>query len=468
MPKHDVFVSYSHDDAADVVTLVKSLRDEGIDVVTDESFQPGRGIELMIREAVNDCRHVALFLTPQWMESRWTSYEAALGRELDPQGELGVVIPLMYRECVLPPRLLEILHVDISDEKKRPTELQRVIKVIKESRSSKLALPLRPQERPVASEAAVTALRRLEAIADTKGIHDALFEFRDYIGEASRQILLLADLKDVHEQLHQLQLQFQAVTTLQVTGVADLRPFAKLYATAIENTLPELEAIARRTSFTSGDLPWIAQFGDLSDPLKEAIALKDNEEMKGLIYTADHLVSTHSQSVNTQLTTAARLLRLPDLIDAMDAICNRAEALQLDAVDLGLLAGGLQALKRLARNLSALIVDHDGWQNAEASLRVVDSTLHDRITNLRLMYPRLVREIEVLDRTGPTTTFEKAREELEAAIDVRNREAAWEPYQTFRRYTVSRFYNVDRSLKRQCDELRFVGAPLTALSEKLA
>ncbi len=468
MPKHDVFVSYSHDDAADVVTLLENLRAEGIDAVTDETFTPGRSIELMIREAVDDCRHVALFLTPRWIESLWTSYEAALGRELDPQGERGVVIPLVYRECVLPPLLLEILHVDISDEKRRPTELQRVIRAIKESRSSKLALPLRPQERPVAAEAAVNALRRLEAIADTEGIRDALFEFRDNIGDASRQILLLADLKDVHEQLHQLQLQFQAVTTVQVSNVADLRPFAKLYATAIENALTELQEIATRASFSAGDLPWIAQLGDLPAQLKDAIGRSDNELMKELIHAVDHLISAHSHSVNTQLTTAARLLRLPDLIDAIDTICTRAETLHLNEADRSLLANGLQALRRLARNLSALIVDHDGWQNAETSLRLVDGTLHERITSLQLMYPRVVREIEVLDRSGPTNSFEEARAELEAAIGLRNREAAWGPYQVFRRYTVNRFYNVDRSLKRQCDELRYVGAPLTALSKKLA
>lgn len=468
MPKHDVFVSYSHDDAADVAALVQHLRDEGIDAVTDETFTPGRSIELMIREAVDGCRHVALFLTPHWLESLWTSYEAALGRELDPKGERGVVIPLVYRECVLPPVLMEILHVDISDEKRRPTELQRVIRAIKESRTSKLALPLRPQERPVAAEAAVNALQRLEAIADTEGIHDALFGFRDYIGEASRQILLLADLKDVHEQLHQLQLQFQAVTAVQISTVPDLRLFAKLYGTAIENALPELQEIAARASFVPGDLPWMAELGDRPAQLKDAIGTNDNELMKELIHNVDRLVSTHSHSVNTQLTTAARLLRLTDLIDAIDAICTRAEALQLNEADLSLLVSGLQTLRRLARNISALIVDHDGWQHTETSLHLVDSTLHERITSLQLMYPRVVREIEVLDRTGPTPSFEEARTELEAAIGLKNREAAWEPYQIFRRYTIHRFYNVDRSLKRQCDELRYVGAPLTALSRKLA
>ena len=464
---HDVFVSYSHDDEAEVNELLEVFRNEDIDAVTDATFTVGKDLEKMIRESIDDSRHVALMLTPAWIKrSTWTTYEAALARVRDRDGELGVVIPIILKECEIPDLFRSLLHADLWNEKRRARDLQRVINAIRASKDSPMALPLQPERAPVLAQQAVQALQRLSEIAGHESVRIPLLAFRDQIASSSRHIQLLADLKDVHEQLHELQLQFYRVIGSRMSGVTDMVPFAKLYALAIETAVRELREIASRNSISNGDLTWIAELGDLQKDLRQAIAANQQETARSLIDVIEHRLGEHSGGVNARLRQVLQLLRLPDLLAAIDAVCAQANALLLTADDRTLFLEGMRTLRKLVRNLTALIMDHDRWQNTDTSLRLVDRTLHERINNLAITWRRIAGEVEVLDE--PMESMDEARAEIEKAIEKECREEAWDPYQRFRHYTISQFNKVDRSLKKQCDELRFVGVPLAELSRKLA
>jgi hypothetical protein len=468
MPKHDVFISYSHEDQPYLDSLVTAFEAGGIDAITDGTFTVGRNIERMIREAIDRSRHVALILTPQWLASRWTSYEAALALIRDREGDLGIVLPLIYEKIELPELLRPILNADLCEESRRATGLQRVIKTIQDSRLSEIALPLEPAERPVSAKPAVAALERLAEAADTEAVRTHLLEFREQISRASEQIRRLADLKDVHEQLHHLQLQFYPVTGSRMGTPQDPLPIAKLYAIGLESALGELDQIAARSSLHDGELAWVEDLRYSHLQLVKAIEANKKERAQDLIDYIEHLLAENSTQINSSLRMVLSILRLPDLVEVVDRVCDHTGRLLVHANDRKSFVEGLTTLRHLARNVSALIADHDRWQRTDTSLRLVDRTLHAKITNLLITWPRIIEDITVLDRAQHSESLRDLRNDLEEAIQHGNHQAAWEPYQLFRRYTVDRFYKVDRSLKRQCDELRIVGVPLAVLSGKLA
>lgn len=111
----DVFISYSHKDRAWVEnTVVPRLEKLGFTILVDfRDFRTGSlGIDEMAR-AVEDCRHVLLVLTPDYVRSDWSHFENAMAQAADPAARMRKVIPVLREDCVLPTRLKMIHYRDL-------------------------------------------------------------------------------------------------------------------------------------------------------------------------------------------------------------------------------------------------------------------------------------------------------------------------------------------------------------------
>jgi len=109
--RYDVFVSYSHADAAWVRgTLVPRLEENGFSVMIDyRDFSTGSlGIDEMQR-GVEQSRHVLLVLTSDYIKSDWSHFENAMAQASDPAARWRKVIPVLLRDCS-PPLRLQIVH----------------------------------------------------------------------------------------------------------------------------------------------------------------------------------------------------------------------------------------------------------------------------------------------------------------------------------------------------------------------
>ncbi len=92
---HDVFVSYSHKDLSWVSDiLVNKLREGGVRVLLDETdFEIGRSSIENMTNAVKQSRRTLVVLTPEWVGSDWTQFEALITTQLDPSGRDRRLIP---------------------------------------------------------------------------------------------------------------------------------------------------------------------------------------------------------------------------------------------------------------------------------------------------------------------------------------------------------------------------------------
>ncbi len=105
--RYDVFISYSHRDETWVRNwLVPRLEHLGVVVCIDyKDFEPGAPSITEMERAVQTSHKTLVIITPSYLESEWTEFEAVMAQTLDPAARARRVIPLLLEKTALPLRL---------------------------------------------------------------------------------------------------------------------------------------------------------------------------------------------------------------------------------------------------------------------------------------------------------------------------------------------------------------------------
>lgn len=130
---YDVFISYAHEDDAWVWNwLVPRLKREGLQVCIDgECFEPGAPSLTEMERAVIQSRKTLLVLTPEYLSSEWSEFENILAQTLDPAARRRRVIPLLLKQCDLPPRIGMLTYADFTRQEEWEAQLERVVAAIR-------------------------------------------------------------------------------------------------------------------------------------------------------------------------------------------------------------------------------------------------------------------------------------------------------------------------------------------------
>ena len=117
--KFDVFLSHSSRDREFTSRLATDLAEAGLRVWLDQwHIRPGDSFAEAIDEAIKGSRFLLVVMSPDYFKSAWTQQEwqYALGRELETKGVR--LIPLLYRDCEIPPMLRSKQWADFRDPDK--------------------------------------------------------------------------------------------------------------------------------------------------------------------------------------------------------------------------------------------------------------------------------------------------------------------------------------------------------------
>lgn len=195
---YDVFISYSHKDSQWVKNwLLPHLEDAGLDVIIDfRDFEIGVPSIVNMENAVQDSRHVLLVLTPNWVNSEWTDFEALLTQTSDPAGVRRRTLPLMLRDAELPPRLAILTYADFTDSSTWETQLQRVLAAVKKAEEAPQETP-RPQAKPqLSSDPFVRYEHGLQELEKHIGQHDDLLLYQQQLRENMADARRFGDTAD--------------------------------------------------------------------------------------------------------------------------------------------------------------------------------------------------------------------------------------------------------------------------------
>lgn len=120
MPKpftSDVFISHASEDSAWCEKLVERLHKYGLIVWFDEfQLRAGSSISNAINDGLANSRRVVIVMTPDYFAKDWTQAEASFAVNQDPLGSGRFVIPILRKDCTIPPSLRSIKYSDFRDE----------------------------------------------------------------------------------------------------------------------------------------------------------------------------------------------------------------------------------------------------------------------------------------------------------------------------------------------------------------
>jgi hypothetical protein len=150
--KYDVFISYNHQNSDWVrKALLPRLEREGLRVCVDyRDFEIGAPSLVNIENAVELSRKTLLVLTPDWIASQWTEFEALLIQTKDPAGRGRRILPLMVESCQLPDRLQVFTYLDLTNPGEFDFQMQRLVAAIRST-----PLPPAPAE-PISGQKQIT------------------------------------------------------------------------------------------------------------------------------------------------------------------------------------------------------------------------------------------------------------------------------------------------------------------------
>ena len=126
---YDVFISYNHQDSQWVREwLLPRLEGANLRVCIDfRDFEIGVPSLVNMERAVELSRKTILILTPNWVQSEWTNFEALMIQTQDPIGLRRRILPLMLEECEPPKRLSIFTYADFMCSENWETELSRML-----------------------------------------------------------------------------------------------------------------------------------------------------------------------------------------------------------------------------------------------------------------------------------------------------------------------------------------------------
>ena len=129
MTTYDVFISYSDDDGEWVRDwLLPRLEGAGLRVCIDfRDFEVGVPSLVNMEQAAKRSRKTLLVLTPNWVKSEWTNFEALLVQTSDPIGLRRRILPLMLEPCELPDRIAMLTYANFTTPEGWESELGRII-----------------------------------------------------------------------------------------------------------------------------------------------------------------------------------------------------------------------------------------------------------------------------------------------------------------------------------------------------
>ena len=318
--------------------------------------------------------------------------------------------------------------------------------------------------------------RGLEALSELMRLPEAqsaVIAFRTDFEAVVNQIDIMADYKEVHDLLHILEFRChktlsQAAQTFPDDNLSiDTIMEAEFTLQQIMQTLGELN---QRATFTGNELGWTQ---DLIRSQTHLTAALDQEDIQGLsraIWLIGRIVSIQPSQINIRLNAVARTLRLATLVTAMTNIHEALADLNLDEERLDQFVQGAYALDDLKNELDDLIETHDDWQAIVMEFkRIETSLLHDPI-ELEMSWPDLKLVLESLyDDQQPewTDTLRDDVERLSEALAGGNPVRVKRFFRRLDRRAGDHFYRVDIDLRRLCEDLRRVGAPLDTILEIL-
>jgi len=332
------------------------------------------------------------------------------------------------------------------------------------------------------AETSTKAFQGLSQLMGNPKIMSFVAEQQEQLISADQALQTLVDYKNVHDLLHDLQFKCYNYVLQEGRKLEDQIDWSLLDKPQkdLVSILVSLKEAESQKSMADEDFSWLEDLRSAQERLSVAcdqLSVAPLKEARDLIKT---ILQMRPTIFDTKLCAAARTLPLEDLRNALCAIRAKLgpRALETDAG--ASFSAGLDALPELSATLKALTTEHTRWQVIETRLWSIDALIDRDVSELQDAWPQVVERlakvcngnrapwaISVLEAAGKLDNLLKVPTPEDAKDLQRWKMKVRQSYRSCSNDSGTRFYQVDLSLKRLCDQLRGVQAALFMILQKL-
>lgn len=331
---------------------------------------------------------------------------------------------------------------------------------------------LRPKAEPSDGSRAAGAFGELGEITRASALlREAAARFTSLFSVACRQVDLMGDFKDLHDALHQIQIQcFDTIVREEKRfPQPDVLELYDLYQSELRKKMMTIEKIAGRGRVQMDVDNW---YPDLVEADKELTQAINTSELRLLIRARRKIadvLETQPMALNQSLINTAKQLPHSELLAALDELDADMQPLvgtDVTPEQLANFRAGVQELRSMFTQLNQLLNEHNLLQFVNWKLQHIRAQFEDDLRELQYSWEG-VRDKATPLYSGRGERWAVDLQEKSQAFDASlNTEGSNDPRRAFGRYINAiseRFYFVDTDLKALCEQLRKIGDPLANL-----
>ena len=272
------------------------------------------------------------------------------------------------------------------------------------------------------------------------------------------QIDVVKDHKELHDNLHDLQYWFTLVRG-QVSTLLDTKGAVQ----GLRNQLGFLSGVNTKLRDTfnhkkvaPSEEVWIQVMEKAGADFETALDTPEPnmQLLTDAVEKIGNVLQRQPTLINSSLMRAIGALRIKDLIDIVQRVFDESIVKSSNRDNIERFSQGIEALKGINNDLSSLIKEHDTWQASEGMIAMVRLTLGT--PNFPLAWEQVKSSTSSLysniseDWATKMKTSETSVDQACKANDVT---AATDWFDKFADQGRRRFWNVDKAIKRKCEEL---------------
>jgi len=144
-----IFLSHSSRDKPFARKLAGDLKAAGLTVWVDEAeIQIGDSLISKIQSGIDDMEFLVVVLSPDSVSSEWVKREVAIALTEEIGNRRVKVLPVLYRDCILPGFLRDKKYADFRQPQNYQATLQELLKIFGAELSTPVSTPVMKTEDP--------------------------------------------------------------------------------------------------------------------------------------------------------------------------------------------------------------------------------------------------------------------------------------------------------------------------------
>jgi hypothetical protein len=313
---------------------------------------------------------------------------------------------------------------------------------------------------------------------DQPAVRETVGAFRADLATTGKQIVILKKYKALHDGLHELQIDLDAIEDALErfkTNIGAIRSL-RMYAIALQRYADTSRAQASGLATEAEEIDWIDNFDscirDINSAAKPNAKPEDRAMIDGVLDRLKNLLP-NARRINSLLVNAASTLRLDSFTKTLVIIADRLKGFAAPDDTTIKLIESAKSVDVLRARIDGLVGEHNAWQVFNINLNVAEEnyTKHQPasrmpkwlqfksdLTGLCNAYPDTNWSHELVKRMGDWIT---ATPSAAPAVDEKaNGEIA---FADFHRACVYRYYDVDKELNELCEQVINVSQPIETL-----